>query len=512
MDPTIFEAPPEIPRSSATRAVALATVATMVAYLFTLLQQVLFARSLGVNTRTDALAVALAWVVGTSGPLGVTLASVLLPKYVQAWIGHDRSRARSLLQSASAIGLGLAAVLALATLLGAGPLATALAPGLEGADHDRLAGLLRLTAPLQILWTMVWLLTARANARARYVVTAASFALPTIPVIAVLGFVPNVTVEQVVVAYVVGAAFQVLAVAALNRGSLTELLPRLGNAPTREIVRALLPVGAAFLLMSSTGLAIRGLASLHGAGAIATSDYANRLEIAGEQVLLSGFLAVIFTRWSGRHDLRETPAETSDSIVTALLTMAGPAVAVGFAVPILGPAVVALLFEGGRFEAENTEAVAGFLGWMGPGIAARIVILLAVRALLAGAHYKALPMVGLVALVATLGTGLALGSMVGLVGVALGFSAGWIGAMVAALAALRVRPRVFVPELGRAVLMSAAAAAVAGLVVRELPDVHVIRLVVGSAAFGATAWVAGHVLAVAAVRQFESRLPSWARP
>ncbi len=514
MDGTDFEGPSNAGRAlgtSATRSVALATVATFVGYAVTLLQQVLFARALGVDAQTDALAAALAWGVGTSGPVGAALASVALPAYVQARASGDEQRARASIQASAGIGLTAALLLAIITFLAADSLSAALAPGLVGGDRERLAGLLRLTAPLEFLWILVWLTVARANARKRYVLAAASFAIPPVPVILTFVLSPNATVEEVALAYIVGAALQVALVAA-SVGPLGDLRPSLRTATARRLIRRLIPAGLAFGLMSIAGLVLRGVASLQGPGAVATADYASRLVVAGEQILLSGLLAVVFTRWSheagamGSATVAVAEAGGAWSVQGAVLRMLGPVIGVAFLLPIVAPPLVSILFQGGRFDAEDAGAVARFLGWMSAGVAAHMLVLLAVRALLAAGRFIILSVVGAVAVVTMWGVGLIAGASMGLDGVALAYAVGWFAAAVVSLVALRVSAPRFASELGRAILMGAGAAAITILAAQLLPDVAALRLVVVSVAFVLVAAILGRLLGVTAVREILGRL------
>lgn len=500
------------PRASASRSVALATVATGFGYAVTLLQQVLFARALGVNAQTDALAAALAWGVGTSGPVGVALASVALPLYVQAWTSGDERRARAWIQASAGIGLAAALLLALTTFLAANALSAGLAPGLLGEDRERLAGLLRLTAPLEVLWVLVWLTVARANARGRYVLAAASFAIPPLPVIFTFVASPSATVEEVALAYVAGAALQVALVAA-SVGSFGELRPTLPLAASLKHIRRLIPVGLAFGLMSVAGLVLRGVASLQGPGAVATADYASRLVIAGEQILLSGLLAVVFTKWShaagaagskpiGAHE----EMDDAWSVQGSVLRLLGVVTAVAFLLPLVAAPLVSILFEGGRFDVEDAAGVGRFLGWMSAGIAAHMLVLLAVRALLVAERFIILSVVGAVAVVMIWGVGLVAGSSMGLDGVALAYTAGWIAAAVVSLVALRVSAPHFASELGRAILMGAGATAAAILASQQLPDVAVLRLAVVSTIFVLVAAILGWLLHVSAVGEILGRM------
>ncbi len=267
-------------------------------------------------------------------------------------------------------------------------------------------------------------------------------------------------------------------------------------------------------LMSSTGLILRALASLHGVGAVATSDYANRLEVAGEQVLLSGLLAVVFTRWSATLAGRGSGLERHrGGLSDGIVQLVGAALVLAAAVPLLSAPVVGLLLEGGRFGRADTQAVAAFLAWMSLGIGARVVILVAMRALLAASRYRDLFTAAFAVLVVLTAAGLIAGAALGLNGVALAYSLGWAAAAVVAVVALQPNSVAIGRELVRAALAAGAAFVVTAAVVAVAPAAPAVHVLLGGATFVLAAWLVGHLLGVAVVRELESQLSArWAHP
>ncbi len=504
-------AEPRVSQSTPGRAVALATLATGVGYVLTLIQQIAFAKTLGVSVETDALAAALAWGVGTSGPIGTALSSVALPVYVLALAARDKRRARDVSRAAAGIGMGLAALLMAITFVAADWLSTALAPGLGGTDRARLAGLLRLTAPLELLWVLVWLSTARANAHERYGLAAGSFALPPIPVILVFALVRAPSVEQVAIAYLVGAVLQVVVVLAAV-GDLHEMRPSLRSPLISELGRRLVGAGAAFAILGVAGLALRSLASLQGPGAVATADYASRLVIAGEQVLLSGLLAVAFTRWSraaappdAPSTLDRAPAARPSagddpwSVHGSTVRLAGGGIIIAFLVPIAAVPAITILFQGGRFDPGATLAVSDFLTWMSAGIAAHMLVLLAMRALLVAGRFMILLVIGLVAVLLMVVVAVLAMAAMRLNGVALGYSVGWVAAAWIAVMSVPIERTTFVSQVLRAAGSAALALAAALGVGVVLPVGAVLRPTIETAVFLLIVVVAGSVLRVAFV-------------
>lgn len=428
------------PRSaSIVGAIGLTTLVTAGGYAITLLQQVLYARSLGVNADTDALGAVLAWAIGTTGFVGTTLTTVYLPAYVRA-NQQQPSDSADLKGVASMVTMGVGGLLMVATFLAASPLAAILLPGAEASHQVALADLLRLGAPLGLTWPLIWLAVATVNAHERYVLAAASAVLPPLPVIAVL-VIGATSTDQVVLAYAAGTVLQLFALWAFEARSRPHVGWIARSPAWVNISRGLIPVGAAFALLSIVPLEIRGLASFFGAGAAATSDYASRLVLAGQQVLLSGLLAVVFTRWSKRSVPGQSRvAAAVDSVHRMLVFVLLAAVTTAVVLPFVSVPLIHVVLAGGRFTGADAVAVGSFVAWMAPGIGAHMVLMVAVRALLAERAY--LPLLGAalstVVLVPTVAAFAE--PILQLDGVAAGYSAGYLAAaLITFVAAWRLK-------------------------------------------------------------------------
>jgi len=497
-----LELKPLSARRTVGRAVVTATAATVVAYAFTLLQQVLLAHALGLSSAADTLALALVWAVSTTGPIGTTLGSILVPSYVAAREDSSEEDVRRLLSGTAVVAVVIGIALAVVTLVAAPFLAGLLGPGLDAAGSERLVRLLRLTAPLDVLWIAVWVVVMHANARHRYVIAGASFAVPSLPVIAGLLTIPAISVETIAVLYDIGAIAQVLLVVGIDREATRQILSR----PDFSIVRALIPnllvLGAAIALMGAQGVVIRALASLEGQGGVATADYASRLEVAGEQVLLSGLLAVVLTEWSYTA-LSSGDAPFGPRVGGVIARASGLFVIVGAAVPALAPPVVGLLLYGGRFSEANGVAVGSFLTFMSAGISGRLIVLLTARAYIARRRYWRLVGVGFVAIGGTAVVGLATLAAFGINAVAIAYSAGWIAAAAVSVAGLRVSLAEFRSEALRSGVVGGFALVVAVAVRNAAPESPVVQLALAGTAFAVTVWLVGHVLGLSTVREVE---------
>jgi peptidoglycan biosynthesis protein MviN/MurJ (putative lipid II flippase) len=202
------------------------------------------------------------------------------------------------------------------------------------------------------------------------------------------------------------------------------------------MTRDLLPVGLAFALVSLVPLEVRGLASLHGTGAVAVADYASRLVLAGQQVLLSGLLAVTFTRWS-RGAASDQSVAAIDSVRRTLMWVAAAGVATLVVLPLLAVDLTRLVFAGGRFTEADASAVGSFIAWMAPGIAGHMMLMVALRALFAEGRVRPVVVAAASAAVLVAVVGMVGDSLWGLNGVAAGYSAGYVAAGLLGYAAVR---------------------------------------------------------------------------
>lgn len=418
-------------RRSVASAIGLTTLITAAGYAVTLFQQALYARELGVNADTDALGAALAWAVGTTGLVGTTLATVFLPRYVRAGSTGDAASLRS---TATWIALGVGGGLGVLTFAAAPLLAGALAPGGGDDTRETLAKLLRLAAPLELTWPLVWLAVSAANARERYALAAATALLPPLPVMALL-LTGSATVDVIALGYVAGTGLQLVAIWAFERESRPALRVRPRHA-FRSMARDLVPVGVAFGLLSLIPLEVRGLASLHGIGALAVADYASRLVLAGQQVLLSGLLAVTFTRWSGRSASDEATA-ASESVGRTLLWVAAAGASIALILPLFAVDLTRILLAGGSFTQADASAVGLFIGLMAPGVAGHMMLMVALRALFAEDRVRPVIAAAATAAVVVVAVGTVGDSLWGLNGVAAGYSAGYLAAGLIGYAAVQ---------------------------------------------------------------------------
>jgi putative peptidoglycan lipid II flippase len=470
---------------------------TVASYSATLVQYVVYARTLGVGRDTDALAIAIAWATVVAGLITTTLTAVALPPFVRHRLSNPRL-AQSAFRSAVALAIGSALVLATLTAVGGAGLASVLSPA-SGARPD-VARLVIATAPLIVAWTIMGILLALANATEHYGHAAASGVAPSAIVIGALVLSPNPTVEVALVAYIVGSCLQIAWLTAVDRRDLRVLVPIPDRSQVASLARRGLPVVLTFVLFNCAILVTRAVATIGRPGDVAVFDYAARLVLAGQQVLLAGVLAVALTKWS---QMAGSDAPTNPQIGRSIALALGLAIPAAAVLAILAPEIVQLLLTGGRFSSADATRVAEVLRWMAPGVAAGIVVLLGFRALTAYQSLWAMAGIGAIHLLVLAVAAPLLQRFMGVDGISLAYSIAWIAALAATLLALR--PLLEQESgLGRQALATAvatlAAAVAAWAVLQVSPNVPGIRLVLALVAFTVAGWAVGYLTGVEFVR------------
>jgi putative peptidoglycan lipid II flippase len=485
------------PRRQVARATVVATLGTLAGYVASLLQWAVYARVLGVSSSTDALAAALAWIIGLTGLIGAAFVSVTVPMYLRA-VPTNPVGARDLFRTAQTAALVLGLGIALLTFGAAGPLAGVLIPGSAESSRRELVEILRISAPLGFMWVAVSTLSALANARERYGVAAAATVIPSIPVIAALVLLPRPSVVQVAAAFVVGMTLEVIALGVAVRPWGSHLLPSLTGGTLVRLGRTAAPVALAFLLLNVSTLVLRAIASFGGAGDVSVVDYAIRIITAAETVLLSGALAVVLTEWSTD---AANPLPQRLPVVSAVRVALGFVVPAAFGVGALAAAIVGMLFGGGRFGVSDVDQVSRFLVWISLGFAAHATYLVVVRAMLARGSSRAFLASAVIELLVFTFAGWTLSSGFGLAGLGAAYSLSWVITLLAAgasLPELRDGASALAAEAGRSITAGIVPATIALLALQVVPREPLSQLVLGGTAFAASWLVVGRIAGLAA--------------
>jgi putative peptidoglycan lipid II flippase len=402
-------------------------VATVFAFATTFVQQILYARVLGVGPAADVLAIALTWGIGVSGLIGTSFAGVVIPAYLRK-TRDGNAGAKSFFRSANFIALAIAGAGAAITVVLARVLADLALPTSADATRDDLASILRLMAPLILLWTAVATAVALANARQHYILAASSAISPSIPIIAVL-VAANPSIDVIVLAYIAGAIVQLIWLGYGLRRELSEFMPTISFEALPVIG---VPAGAmslGLLLISLSAVIARSIASMGGPGDVAVFDYGSRIATAVEQLALTGLLSVALTTWSlhGTGDEGPLPLERTLNFV------AGGTVLMTMALAVTSSGLVDAIFRGGNFTTADAAAVGLIIVAIAPGIAAHMVLMVGARALQARGSTAFFIEIGLIVVALMAVGGTLLRPALGGIGVGVAYSVGWVVACAVVL-------------------------------------------------------------------------------
>jgi putative peptidoglycan lipid II flippase len=458
----------------------------------TLVQQVLYARALGVGTTADVLAIGLTYAVGISGLIGTTFAGVVLPAYLR----KDPSDGALFFRSAHFVALLAAAIGAAATIAFSSQIADAAFPAATDVVRDDLRLILWPMGLLIVAWTSVATVTALANAKQRYVFASFAAAIPSVPVIVVL-VAGQPTTFGVVAAYIMGAIAQLTWLGLGLRRYWRELMPRASLAVLPAVGRASAATATGLFLISMSAVIARSIASVGGPGEAAGFDYAMRLATALEQILLTGLLSVVFTTWSMHGAGHDGPL----SLENTLLFVGGAAVIVAGGLATFSAPIIDVVLRGGQFSESNAIAVGTIVAWIAPGIAAHMVVMVAARAIQARGSSRFFVELGILVTAVIGVAGAALQAAGGAAGVGAAFSLAWISASALVLWRANTSSTILTRlarEMGLAVLATVLAGAIALAVQANLN--HAASPVIPMIVFTGVAIACGWAIGVACVR------------
>ena len=469
---------------------------TMAGYSVSLVQSITLARVLGISMDTDALAAALTWVTAVGGLLSFTAASVMVPFHGQEQrTSHDAARLMS--RAGSGVWMLLGAAMSLLTFAAADVLASVLLPGSEAGTVAAAATVLRIVAVIPLLWAATAVGGSIANAHERFRLVAVSSAAQPLAVTIALLASPSPSIDVAAIGFVIGACAQLGLNLLASRGWLGDVVPSPVDARVFGILRRAAPVALGVLLLNAGLVASRALASLATAGDVTVVDYSFRL-ITAMLSMLTGGLTVVLVEWS------RDPRAVADRlpIGRTLRFAVGILIPAAVLVGVLATEIVAVLFGGGNFGTEDVEVVAGFLRLMTPGVAANALFLLILRALLARDAGRALVLCASVQVVTLTLVSFATLGMLGVNGIAVGYSAGWVVAVSLSAYALRpalgARPGIFGESIrATATAIVAATGTIAVLVLVQAGPL--LDGLVGCATFVTLGSVVGRRLGVDAI-------------
>jgi putative peptidoglycan lipid II flippase len=384
------------------RAAGVVMAAFVVANLTGLLRQMLVARAFGTDPALDAFVTAqrlpdLLFNLVAGG----ALASTFVPAFTGLLARDDRAGAWRL---ASGVVTLVLVVLALASALAAlfAPvLIRWLAPGFAPELQAQAAHLLRIQLIAPTIFAVSGLLMGVLNAHQHFLLPALA---PTMlwvgMILGLVLWVPGLGIDGLAWGYVLGAALHLLVqVPGLRRLPERRYTPGLGlgNPAVRQVLRLMAPrlLGVAAVQLNFIVTAL--LASFMLSGSVSALTYAWQI-FTMPQVIIAQAIAIAalptFSAQIARGEVAAMRLSLAETL-RGILALALPATVglLALRVPI-----IAMLFEGRRFDADSTGLVAWALAWYALGLASHSVVEIVSRAYYALADTRTPVVIGTAAM------------------------------------------------------------------------------------------------------------------
>ncbi len=375
--PTTQPSEPETPSSAVAagsgmmRSAAIVAIAYVLSRVLGLLREMILARQFGTSPDMDAYVAAfripdLLFLVVMSGAFG----AAFIPVFGNFIDRNDRERASRL---ASAMltwtGLGILVLSAIAFVF-ASPLTSLVAPGYDEYTHNLTVELMR-----PLLLSPVFLGLAIAckgilEAQNQFAWPAFGPVLYNIAIIiGAYFFADEFGIQAVVWGVIIGAFLQLaLQVPAVVRTGLT-FRPTLDRTVDglKDVLRLLGPRVVGLAAFQVNFIFVSAFASILGAQYVSGLNYAWLLLMLPHGVLALSMSTVAFPSLAalfGRGD-RDGFARLLDRTMRPLLFLSIPA---SVALVMIGREVIMVIFEGGRFDDQSTDIVAGAFRWFALGL------------------------------------------------------------------------------------------------------------------------------------------------
>jgi putative peptidoglycan lipid II flippase len=335
-------------------------VCTFLVKVAGLAKVVLTARAFGMSDAQDAYLIAFLLPSFVTDTLTGSLASALVPTFIEVREKQGRAAAIRLYSSVLAAAAGLLAVVAL-LLVPLAPWALRLLG--SGFEAPKLALTVSLflvmlaTLPLSAL-AMTW--RAILNSEDRYIVAAvANVATPLVSVFFLLRFGQDWGVHSLAVGTLIGSAIEtlILAVAVARRGF--PVWPRWsGRTPELNLVLAqYAPLVAGTLLLGGAPLIDQAIAATLGSGNVAALQYGTRLFAVLGAIGPAAVATAILPHFSRLIAADESRAARRSlrGYASLILAVTVPVVAL---LIVFSPQLIRVIFERGQFTGTDTALVA----------------------------------------------------------------------------------------------------------------------------------------------------------
>lgn len=385
-----------------------------------LAKELLVASAFGRAGELDAFLLALVLPTTVAGIVGGAFHQAAVPLFARWRAEGGAPRAQASMRAAFGLGLSAATAATFLLALAGGPLISSFAAGFDAGKLAVTAAMALALAPLALLAAWSAMAAAPLHAVERYgAVSLVPAFTPLVTIVALLAVGPSGG-WPLVAGAVAGAALEGAVLAAVLRWKglpWRPSMPRLSDPDLRAVVVQAGPAMGGMLLHSATAIVDQVMASRLESGSVAALGYASRLVGAplGLATLALGTasFAVLSSLRAGEGPERFARVARRLVARVAALTVAGAIVLAATA-----PWIVGLLFERGRFGAEDTELVAALVRILAFMVPPFVVGVLGVKVLAAAGRNRSIVPIAAVNLVASVVLNLTLVHFLGIRGIA----------------------------------------------------------------------------------------------
>lgn len=401
------------------RSAAVTSVLTLGAQLMAVAVQLVFAGLFGTSPDTDAYFAALTLPAFVAAVVSATIPVVVVPIVVARRARAGGQDAAAVADATANLTLLVVGVLVAGAVVFADPILRAYAPGLPPAGHALAVRLAAILWPSAATSSVVALLTALWQADRRFGWPAAVPLVGTASGLLLLVLmVPALGILGAALAWTLSVLVEVALLVPLIARRWRPRLS-LSHPGVREAALAVWPLILANVFIQASEVWERYLASFLPVGQLSQLTYASRIVLSVSILLSAGPAAVMLPRLA---ELAGDRLRLSNAIEKGLHSMwlvVAPAAAL---LIVLAEPGVTLVFQRGAFTSDDTRAVALLLRVYVLALIPGVLAVVTARALYAIRATRVVAMVGAIEGLAYLGYTAWLSSILGAVGIALGFA------------------------------------------------------------------------------------------
>lgn len=349
-------------KGSLFRASACYALASLGAYVLSLVKAIIVARFFGTTSSVDAFSIAVLVPNLAATLIAGSTAAALVPVLSQAERKGPGERAK-LFRSGLVFFAVLSCLFVLLLWFGSSSLVRVLASNFSTDQQHLTIRLLNIAAPMLLFATVAAYCTGELLYRRRYFVAAGAPAMVTLTSIVLLFIWSKIGISILVIGLVVGTAIQACVVSVLAwRSNSDPAAGPIWNPFVSKLVVQQLALTFVASIGVVNGFVDQAIAALLPAGTVAGLNFANTVHTAVTQIIVMAISWVVFPDFAEMFAAadHEKVQNRAVQVVTVLVLVAGAATALIIGT---GDEWIRLLFQHGRFDQKSTALV--FHLWVG---------------------------------------------------------------------------------------------------------------------------------------------------